>query len=491
MANRYIRMGATYNGDGTTADPATEDGGEGAWNHATATTSGSGNWTAIPYFEGTAVTAPATLPAGTTVYIKSKDEAGFNITVALIASKTLGSASATEALPIHWIIDNGTIWSGVSGVVTYSCATTFYCSLLVNNKFESLDYEALVFRNTKVDLANTQMVCSNSGYVVNALFDQSTKTSGDGVMSSMGSRAIYEKCHFKFSHLSSNVAFPSFTLVNLTIQYIRFLYCDFELTHPTSVAGYGLFVNNGSYSGQISFIGGVIRGEGSLIGNCLTRGGVGAHNQILNFIGTRIPPMPQMYVCSLGTPTFPFEVNITGADDGTTGIGGHIENYMGFATSRTDNNPPTRYAFLPDSSNTPWAWRLWLPRASMTRPWIQTFLKTYTGDAETLNITLEILASTESSPLQNTCWIVLSYIDSTTGDIKTVSSQGLATALATSSAVWSSTTWSTISCNKNSMTVVTPTAVKKDSILNLNLYMTCGNVNVNAQYFIDPDFTVA
>ena len=73
MANRYIRHGATFCGDGTTSAPATSNGGPGAWND-------------IAVFESTIAPAYGTLPAGTDVYIRTKDEAGNDIAISIIAA---------------------------------------------------------------------------------------------------------------------------------------------------------------------------------------------------------------------------------------------------------------------------------------------------------------------------------------------------------------------------------------------------------------------
>ena len=96
MANKYIRHGETYCGDGTTSAAATSDGGVGAWNN-------------INVFEGTAP-AYGALVAGDTVYIRSKDQGGANITRTMTTNIVVGSASATENSTITWILDNGVVW---------------------------------------------------------------------------------------------------------------------------------------------------------------------------------------------------------------------------------------------------------------------------------------------------------------------------------------------------------------------------------------------
>ena len=117
MANKYIIHGATYCGDGTSSAVASSNGGVGAWND-------------INVFEGTAPaygTAPA---AGDVVYIRSKTSAGADITRTLAATATLGSASATLASPITWVLDNGSVWSGVELKLTYNCPSYYVFSVV-------------------------------------------------------------------------------------------------------------------------------------------------------------------------------------------------------------------------------------------------------------------------------------------------------------------------------------------------------------------------
>src|SRR5574337_2055399 len=108
MATKYLIFGAAFNGDGTTSSEAASNGAAGAWNQSSILT-------------GTAPTYGA-LAAGDTVNIRSKTGAGADADISntLGASITLGSASATATAPITWILDDGTIWAGKNGTLTYT-----------------------------------------------------------------------------------------------------------------------------------------------------------------------------------------------------------------------------------------------------------------------------------------------------------------------------------------------------------------------------------
>ena len=93
MPNKYIIHGATYNGNGTSSAEATADGGVGAWN-------------SLNVFD--AIGAPnyggGSLVAGDTVFIRSKDASGNDLTRTLSATATLGSAAATSSAWVTWVL---------------------------------------------------------------------------------------------------------------------------------------------------------------------------------------------------------------------------------------------------------------------------------------------------------------------------------------------------------------------------------------------------
>ena len=109
MANKYLIHGATYCGDGTASNEAASAGAAGAWNN-------------INVFEGTAPAYGTAPVAGDFVYIRSKTSAGADITRTLTADITIGSANATITNPVTWVLDNGAIWSGIDGKLSYQCS---------------------------------------------------------------------------------------------------------------------------------------------------------------------------------------------------------------------------------------------------------------------------------------------------------------------------------------------------------------------------------
>src|SRR5574337_1781350 len=143
MATKYLIFGAAFNGDGTTSSEAASNGAAGAWNQSSILT-------------GTAPTYGA-LAAGDTVNIRSKTGAGADADISntLGASITLGSASATATAPITWILDDGTIWAGKNGTLTYTSSSTSYTiTLRANNIFYARTPLNWILENTEIGRAS-------------------------------------------------------------------------------------------------------------------------------------------------------------------------------------------------------------------------------------------------------------------------------------------------------------------------------------------------
>ena len=128
MPNKYIRHGETFNGNGTSPDAATVDGGAGAWNNINVFT----NATAPNYGGGALV-------GGDVVNIRSLDKVGSPIAVSSAIALSLGSTAGTDLLPITWNFDNGVIWPGVSGQVTVTTTAGVAISLRNYNNIEDAE----------------------------------------------------------------------------------------------------------------------------------------------------------------------------------------------------------------------------------------------------------------------------------------------------------------------------------------------------------------
>lgn len=181
-------------------------------------------------------------------------------------------------------------------------------------------------------------------------------------------------------------------------------------------------------------------------------------------------------------------VEILGCDGGA---GGHLEKNWGWATSRTDNNPPTLSAALPDSNSSPWAWRVYPNSATPRTPMQLVTSKLYTGGAAARTINQEVLVANSMAPNKANLWITVDYTDNATGLPKHVSTQDFAAgALDASAADWTATVWGMITLLKRKLEVTTPTAVKPDTLITVTLWGLVKSATANDIYFVDPDFGV-
>ena len=178
MANKYIIHGETYCGDGTTSAAATSAGGVGAWND-------------INIMEGTTPPSPGALVAGDVVYIRSLDASGAAITRTLTAARLLGSTAATPTNPITWILDDGTVWSGINGVLTFTNSASYMTTLRINNAFVSKTRHNWIIKNTATDSTGTLAIVL--GATDGVAFDTSARTTpSGGVNVLLGQGAVIE-----------------------------------------------------------------------------------------------------------------------------------------------------------------------------------------------------------------------------------------------------------------------------------------------------------
>ncbi len=467
MANKYIRHGETYCGDGTTSAAAASDGAVGAWNN-------------INVFEGTAP-AYGALAAGDTVYIRSKDVGGADITRTLTAHRDIGSASASATNPITWILDNGVTWSGVDGVLSFpSSGGNYTLTIRGYNNVIALSPDAIVTVTSNAwGSDNTPMIFGSGVYAKNIKIDLATWSQGYKVECRF-SGAVIENLHIVCGNYGASSG-PLFfgdgytsgsnTLINPTIVV--------NGTYP----GVGIF-SSYAYSGECSFqvIGGKISGTAADNGAYLVK----EAKYGIRFVGTQIPRTMRvgygLGVCD--------RVEVVGCDgDGT---GGYLNEAWGWATSRTDNYPPTLSATLPNGSLTPWAWRVYPQNVAPNAPMKLTCAKIFTDSAATKTITQEILVATTMPASKQSVWMTVEYLDNATGQPKHLDTRDFtAPALDTSTANWSATTWGMVNFNKRKLSVVTPTAVKPDTLIVVTLFGVVKSVTADDILFVDPDFSVA
>lgn len=484
MADKYIIHGATYCGNGTASNEAASAGAAGAWND-------------INVLEGTAPaygTAPA---AGHVVAIRSKTSAGADITRTLAADVNLGSANATADNPIAWILDNGSVWSGIDGTLTYTTSNTSYNPVIIaNNIVKASTVGSLIFRSTATTSIGdatwlVQMMAGSS--LIGSKFDYSSHTNqapryaavrgGDGV--------VIENPIIKAGALNSSGDDPTAAMFSMlfTKGRLTIINPDIELTNP-ALGGCGLFFVDNAYGSEVSVIGGRVYGAGAITGQPILSSVLAGLLGGVRGYGFEFPRAMTVSARggTWGKASNSHSIEFNGCDDG---VGGYIEQCWGWATSRTDNNPPTLSATLPDADSSPWAWRVYPAAASALYPMRLTTTKLYVDSAASRTVSQEILVADTMAPNKKTLWITVEYIDNATGLPKHLSSRDFSgAALDTSTANWSATVWGMVALEKRKFEIETPTAIKPNTLITVSLCGIVKSTTANDIYFVDPDFGV-
>lgn len=465
MANKYLRHGETFCGDGTTSAAAASNGSAGAWNN-------------INVFTGTAPAFGA-LAAGDVVNVRSLDSGGAVIAVSSATAIALGSAAATDLLPITWNFDNGVIWPGVSGQVTVTTTAGVAISLRNYNNIEASN-ERLALVSAYASYINSVAVgfgvCNTSGLLVD--ISAHTVTYGGTLDFATGTHTnIHVKKKNSYSGLvrtgiSSNT--DALVLINPKL----------ELLGATNSPNIGpLFFASGNYQGSLTVFGGECFGAGCVdlqqIANCA------GNASAISLYGFKYPR--NMPLCSvLGNNAY---IVSTGGD-GAVG-GSYLDAYFS-SDSRSDGYYPTLNAMLETSGSGGWSYKVYPYAVTQQKPARISMAKLFSQAASAKTITVNFLwPQGLAAPTKNKVYMVVGYTDSTTGN-KTYLSTKIpsADAIDEVSAAWSSATYGATLFTKHSLSVTTPGNIKQDTEITVSLLIAVRSGSVNDILFIDPDFTL-
>jgi hypothetical protein len=464
MANKYLIHGAAFNGDGTSSAEATSDGGTGAWNN-------------INIFQGTAPTY-GTLAAGDVVFIRSKSAAGADISVTTAVAMSIGSAAATETAPITWVIDPGVVWPGVSGTVRYDGTARIAITIRDWNNIKAKDYN-MVFGNTLTTVTDVGALTLGTGWTEDVECDLSLCSSLTGPFV-----AYKTSTHFNLYVISNGryqgLFKPAAIKNTLTLHEPQI-----ELRNASELDA--IFNAATGYSTDpVTIYGGRIFGVGSVSGAPLVNCS-GTNVGSFRSFGLAYPR--EMPLSTVAMMTGDKASAYADGADGQFGSEYFGSNYA--FSSRSDNNPPTLNATLETSDSAPWSYRVYPHTTSQSYPAQINVSKTWTQADAARTITQEILwPVTMAAPTKDVVYLVIQYIDATTGLPKTVSTRDMAGGtLSTSTAAWSATTWGVVTLDKYKLSAVTPTSIKQDTAVIVSLFVAPRSATVNDVLFVDPDPT--
>ncbi len=488
MADRYLILGAAFNGDGTSSAEATSNGGVGAWNQQTILTG----------------TAPSfgTLSAGDIVHIRSLTSSGGDITLTYNVNTTFGNAAATNADPIVFAFDDGTIWPGVNGTVIIECTTASpMFSIASFNTFMHKDKSAdkLSFDNRFAATNGTALVSLGIGArLVNASIDFTkvtfTSTGPRALGQSANGACFASNIRLKLGNRHggaqiSAAAFASFQIDGLDVVIPAGGVWAGGTATVFAVTGEGsrLVVN-----------GGQIRGPGAnssarvfSLANFNNTGG-------FIFTGFSWPYDMNLTPSITNSNSFDNRIEALGCDgvSGTPRQMGAVKvQRAGLVDSRNDGNHPVLNAVFNDSNSTGWSWRVVPERANVNNILDVRCFKVTPNTAGAKKVTLEMLVrqsflADNGGPVskQNT-WMSVTYIDAGTGQVVNVNTMDMIVGgnLDASTAAWSSTTWGSIACTKKKIELTTPTSVAQDTLMTVSFYTSATGSGPNDVFFLCPD----
>jgi len=470
MATKYISHGNTYDGDGTSSDAATVDGGVGAWN----------SFTSI--FVGTV--AYGSLAAGDTINVRTHDGSG-NIDIN-ISGNLVSNTISTYSNPISWVFDDGSIWPD-SGVLSIIQTTSGIIKFQGFNRFFGKSKNFSV-KSTYTGSLNNFILLENAE--LSEVFFETADRSTDGYQSiTQGSNciSILNDCHFYIGTTYSDSRYTPFIYgsygVTQLINNMKITFgpdnnqtADKELFGRARDAN--IVMRNleivGDWEG-LSFID-PISGEGAL--NCsvtkIKTDGLINFGHV-NYSSFSAPDTKNLSISDINGKPFDY----------------HFCDYSGSQEFQSNGNYPTFSAMLPDGSSTPWSVKIFPYNASDFKPIIcSTINKIYNAANSNNTLTFELLLHEDfTSPQKDQWWADVWYTGS--DDAMYHLSSKVSGALATSTANWSSTTYGAENYVRYKIELTTAVAVKQHTIINAVLYSNVPSVTTNQFYFIDPDFQIA
>ena len=465
MPNKYIIHGATYNGNGTSSSEATSDGGVGAWNN-------------INVFEGTAPSY-GTLAAGDSVFIRSKDSSGASITRTLSATVTLGSSAATSSAWVTWVLDNGTVWPGIDGTLTYNCPSTFVVTLRNFNNYTAMTQDA--FRIVETNAAANYKGYFGAGLTystTNLLVDFGANTSSYGCYIAQVQGATFTNLH-----IISNRGGTALLRVD---NYYRATYINPRIELLSTATTQPVFSTIGS---TLDIQGGSVSGPGAVAGQTVFSLSGGAQ---IRSVGFQFPKEMKA-LSQIRQTNIQASVNLIGTDGE---MGGLFSDQWGLADSRDDNNYPKLNATLPDTANTPWSWKLCPADTNEQFPLQMPMTQYFTDTAGTREITVNLLiATTLTNVSKRSVWMTIAYTDNATGLKRSIHTRDyLGGELDVSTANWTTTTYGAASLLKRKLSAVTPTAIKPNTPITVALWSTVKAASTTDELgdimFLDPEFSV-
>lgn len=476
MGNKYIDVSATYNGDGTSSAQAGSAGAAGAWNSLANCLNGAPGYGSISN--------------GDDIFIRTKNGSNLGETY---STGNITTAARTAASQVRWIFDDGTVWAGSSGVFTLTLGTTATGRTWTLNDYNSV---SAVENNFVLDIPYTGTIvtcmtvgaCTLRGMTV--LTNHNSGTAGVAITQvTTGSAApgtTWERCLFDTGRLYSNT--PLFSQSNYGCKH-TFIECVFDITGANDGSTADIFLFGlGAYGSEIEVIGGRVIGS-TVYQRLVKLAGVG--NQAM-FRADHFDPGSLLLD---PVPALFFADNAQAQAFDLSNCGGPFRMTYNCGACRIDwrdgENYPYGNAVLPNSTNTPWSYKVF-SRASPARPaTLFTLGEIYKPAAATKTVTVNLLINDNlSSPRNDEWWAVVSYTQDSDG-VRVSQTTRAASALTTASGVWNSTVYGAQNYSEFKIALTTATAIKQDTEVLVTLLCSRPSGAATNFYFVDPEIVIS
>jgi hypothetical protein len=486
MANKYVDVSATYNGDGTLSTPAASAGAAGAWNDF------------ANAFKGTP--AYGALANGDVVYVRTND--GTSDLSYTISAVSLTSVTGTNPdSPIRFVFDAGVVWAN-SGTFTIFLSNSLSSIITIKNYVElegNFHLNHLYAGATAISgfLFNFERCILRGGKITNGV---QTTTARGCKLGVTGTGPVALCTMIGTELVIGNAYNVNSYLPLMTGGYgavFRFINCTFDVSQGRTDH---TLIEIGRYGGGIEIVGG-------------------------KFIG--LTPSHRLYIANQGVYSTNYQITLDGCDLGSVDADTFVRNYTDYAPTSlqaasaegtisviannlngsfnfaqfngsvyeywvSGKNYPTLNAVLPNG--TPWSIRVVPAIVHVTSPAkISSINKLYVDSPATKTLTFDLAINENyGTPTKKDFYVELAYFRSDTGALVTETTEAGTGNLDVSTAVWTPNppVYGAENYDTYKIAITTAYPIKQHSLIRATVVSTRMPTFSTDYYFIDPEFSV-
>lgn len=446
--------------------------------------------------------------AGDTINIRSYNSANITVTVTSTAwsMATIGAVGN----PVRWVVDDGTIWPAGGVFTIRRTLDNNFMTFTSGNHFigKNKNFRFLSDTGTHARCFTCASICKDLLFKECVIEKVNSASSASQFLTAASSG-----CHVTFKSCliipRSSHASPIYSVAFITnSSSLSYVDCIFDFVNGNSANPIAYLVGTSMHGCVLTFV------------NCSTvneSAGQVIVTLSTSYNGSSQPVMVKEFGCKWGLckpvnggflDQYPATVQAQSTPIFTSeSIGG----LSSFARTTTQENVvwdeggffPTLNAVLPSDPATPWSLRV-LPSSAVATyapAKLLDIYKFWNGSAAQVSITVELLILDTSvvggsgafnSPTTKDWWIEATYTDSAGNCVLDSSYNDSApSALATSTAPWSASTYGAAAYLKRKVTLTTATAVKAGSSIAISLKSAKPTSIATDFYFVDPDPVLA